>query len=83
MLPIGAYEPRWFMQNQHMNPEEAVRALVGCGAVQGLGVHWGTFRLTDEARDAPLAALASARAAQGIPPERFLAMHPGQVWMPA
>src|SRR5690606_34606092 len=49
MLPIGAYEPRWFMRASHMNPEDAVRAyqeLGGSGIFAGM--HWGTFRLTDE-----------------------------------
>lgn len=49
LLPIGAYEPRWFMKDAHMNPEDAVRAyleLGGDGAF--VGMHWGTFRLTDE-----------------------------------
>jgi L-ascorbate metabolism protein UlaG (beta-lactamase superfamily) len=82
VLPIGAYEPRWFMDSQHMNPAEAVDALLESGAGQGLGVHWGTFQLTDEAQDAPLAALAAARAARGVAAERFVAFSPGQVWQP-
>lgn len=48
MLPIGAYEPRWFMEPQHMSPEEAVSALCLLGAKALVAMHWGTFRLTDE-----------------------------------
>ena len=79
ILPIGAYEPRWFMRDQHMNPAEAVQAFVDCGADQALAHHYGTFQLTDEAIDAPLAALAEALKAAGIPAERFRALRPGEV----
>ena len=57
LLPIGAYEPRWFMQDQHMNPAESVQAFIDCGAEFALGHHYGTFQLTDEAIDAPLSRL--------------------------
>jgi L-ascorbate metabolism protein UlaG (beta-lactamase superfamily) len=80
ILPIGAYEPRWFMSDQHMNPVEAVQALLDCGAETALASHYGTFQLTDEAIDAPLLALADALNAAGIPPERFRTLRPGQVW---
>jgi L-ascorbate metabolism protein UlaG (beta-lactamase superfamily) len=79
ILPIGAYEPRWFMRDQHMNPEDAVKALADCGAQCALAHHHGTFQLTDEAIDAPAQALAEALAAANIPRERFLALKPGQV----
>ncbi|HEY2748814.1 MAG TPA: MBL fold metallo-hydrolase [Polyangia bacterium] len=48
MLPIGAYEPRWFMEPQHMNPADAVEAFVRLGARTLCAMHWGTFKLTDE-----------------------------------
>ena len=80
ILPIGAYEPRWFMRDQHMNPAEAVQALLDCGAKTALASHYGTFQLTDEAIDAPPLALADALNAAGIPPERFRVLRPGQVW---
>ncbi|MEZ4298918.1 MAG: MBL fold metallo-hydrolase [Polyangiaceae bacterium] len=56
MLPIGAYAPRWFMEPQHMCPEESVKALVMMEARTFVAMHWGTYKLTDE----PL----------GEPPER-------------
>jgi L-ascorbate metabolism protein UlaG (beta-lactamase superfamily) len=80
VLPIGAYEPRWFMQDQHMNPAESVRAFRECGAELALAHHFGTFHLTDEAIDAPEAALKEALAGAGIAPEQFRALKPGEVW---
>ncbi len=79
ILPIGAYEPRWFMKDQHMNPSEAVKALADCGAAQALAHHHGTFQLTDEAIDAPALALDAALDEAKIPRERFVALKPGQV----
>jgi L-ascorbate metabolism protein UlaG (beta-lactamase superfamily) len=80
ILPIGAYEPRWFMRDQHMNPAEAVQAFIDCGAEYALGHHHGTFQLTDEGIDAPELALIAAREQAEIAPERFAALKPGQVW---
>jgi L-ascorbate metabolism protein UlaG (beta-lactamase superfamily) len=79
ILPIGAYEPRWFMQDQHMNPSDAVKALADCGAQQALAHHNGTFQLTDEAIDAPVIALHAALDQTGLPRDRFVAPKPGQV----
>jgi L-ascorbate metabolism protein UlaG (beta-lactamase superfamily) len=78
ILPIGAYEPRWFMRDQHMNPVEAVQALLDCGAETALASHHGTFQLTDEAIDAPRRALHDALKAADIPSTRFRALQPGQ-----
>jgi len=79
LLPIGAYEPRWFMRNNHMNPDEAVEALRLCGAAEALGHHWGTFRLTNEAVDRPVQDLAVALAGRNILADRFTAVLPGAV----
>ncbi|MBS0640143.1 MAG: MBL fold metallo-hydrolase [Proteobacteria bacterium] len=80
LLPIGAYEPRWFMSPQHMNPDDAVMAFELLRPKHALGYHWGTFRLTDEGAEQPRDDLATALAARGIAAERFLALHPGQTW---
>jgi L-ascorbate metabolism protein UlaG (beta-lactamase superfamily) len=80
LLPIGAYEPRWFMAAQHMNPDDAVQAFGLLGARQALGFHWGTFQLTDEGPDRPARDLEAALAKRRVPARRFLAMRPGQSW---
>jgi L-ascorbate metabolism protein UlaG (beta-lactamase superfamily) len=54
LLPIGAYDPPWFMQPQHMNPEEAGRAWELLGARILCAMHWGTFKLTDEPLGEPV-----------------------------
>jgi L-ascorbate metabolism protein UlaG (beta-lactamase superfamily) len=77
MLPIGAYEPRWFMRSAHMNPSEAVRAHGDVGARRSLAIHWGTFQLTDEAREEPVRALGEAVALAGLGPGDFSALPPG------
>jgi L-ascorbate metabolism protein UlaG (beta-lactamase superfamily) len=68
------------MADQHMNPDEAVKAFRDSGAELALAHHHGTFQLTDEAIDAPAAALAAARAAAGLAAERFRVLKPGEVW---
>jgi L-ascorbate metabolism protein UlaG (beta-lactamase superfamily) len=71
LLPIGAYEPRWFMAAAHMNPQEAVQAHGALGARRSVGMHFGTFQLTDEAFEAPLDALAAALRVAGMDPDEF------------
>jgi len=80
ILPIGAYAPRWFMAPQHQDPAEAVQGFRLSGAAWGIGHHWGTFQLTDEGREEPLAELAVALADQDLSAERFRALAPGQSW---
>jgi N-acyl-phosphatidylethanolamine-hydrolysing phospholipase D len=74
LLPIGAYEPRWFMQPVHMNPEEAVSAFTDLGGrdsgVMG-AIHWGTFKLTDEPMDEPPRRVRDAWTAAGLPEKRL------------
>lgn len=77
LVPIGAYEPRWFMAPMHMNPAEAVQLHRDVGARVSLGMHWGTFQLTDEGREEPPQALAAARQAAGLAPEEFQVVAPG------
>jgi N-acyl-phosphatidylethanolamine-hydrolysing phospholipase D len=78
LLPIGAYEPRWFMKDQHINPTEAVQIHKDLGAKRSVGVHWGTFALTDEPLDQAPQDLAAARAAQGLQEDDFFVMAVGQ-----
>jgi N-acyl-phosphatidylethanolamine-hydrolysing phospholipase D len=78
LLPIGAYEPRWFMASQHVNPAEAVQLHRTVRARTSIGVHWGTFELTDEPLDEPPRALAQARRAVGLDDDAFRALAIGQ-----
>ena len=80
LLPIGAYEPRWFMKDQHVNPDESVQIFHDIGCKRALAVHWGTFQLTDEALDEPPRALARALRAHALPSERFKAAAIGETW---
>jgi len=70
-LPIGAYEPRWFMQSVHMNPAEAVQAHLDLGATKSIAMHFGTFQLTAEGIDEPVRALGEACRARNVPASAF------------
>lgn len=80
ILPIGAYEPRWFMRDQHMNPDEAVQVMIDSGARRALAHHWGTVQLTNEGIEEPREALHAALAARAVGPDLFRALRPGEVW---
>lgn len=80
ILPIGAYEPRWFMKGQHQNPDEAVQGHKLIEAETSIGHHWGTFRLTNEGIESPLRALEEAIIEHGISPKEFITLRPGEAW---
>ncbi|MEO8136710.1 MAG: MBL fold metallo-hydrolase [Betaproteobacteria bacterium] len=77
-IPIGAYAPRWFMEPQHVDPAEAIRIHQDLHARQSLGIHWGTFELTDEPLDEPPRVLRAELEKQAIPAERFFVLQHGQ-----
>src|SRR6202163_2240838 len=78
LLPIGAYEPRWFMQTVHMNPAEALQAHLDLEASESVGMHFGTFQMTSEGIKQPLHALEEARRARNIPASRFRTLDFGE-----
>jgi L-ascorbate metabolism protein UlaG (beta-lactamase superfamily) len=77
LVPIGAYEPRWFMSAAHMNPEEAVRAHLDLRSRLSVAMHFGCFQLTDEGIDEPVRDLAAARERHRIAPASFRVLAPG------
>lgn len=77
LLPIGAYAPRWFMKPVHMDPQDAIRAHQDLDSRRSLGIHWGTWQLTDEALEEPLERLAQARAEAGLAPGSFTVLPHG------
>ncbi len=80
-LPIGAYEPRWFMKNHHINPEEAVQAHLDLASKKSIAIHWGTFILTDEPLDEPPARLMHAKTDRGLRDNEFLVLKHGETIM--
>lgn len=71
LIPIGAYEPRWFMRRAHVNPQEAVRIHLEVRPRLSLAMHFGTFQLTDEGMADPALQLQEALRAQGVSEDRF------------
>jgi L-ascorbate metabolism protein UlaG (beta-lactamase superfamily) len=78
LLPIGAYEPRWFMKDNHMNPDEAGQAHLDLQASTSIAMHFGTFQLSHEAIDAPVSALKAAREKLNIAPDTFRILEFGE-----
>jgi L-ascorbate metabolism protein UlaG (beta-lactamase superfamily) len=90
LLPIGAYEPRWFMKDIHMHPAEAVQAHLDLASRQSIAMHFGVFQLTPEGIEEPVRELTNALRERGVPAERFrtaevgesvsLGSHDGGTW---
>ena len=76
-LPLGAYEPRWFMQTQHMSPEQSLDALDALSARHLVGMHWGAYDLSDEPLSAGPQLVREQAAARGLADERLHVLSPG------
>jgi N-acyl-phosphatidylethanolamine-hydrolysing phospholipase D len=78
-IPIGAYDPRWFMKDSHVNPEEAVQIALDLKSPYSFGMHWGTFTLTDEPVLEPPVRLERALVDQNLEPDFFRSPKPGEI----
>ncbi len=78
LLPIGAYEPRWFMKEQHLNPDDAVKAHLDLRSRLSLGIHYGTFQLADEGISTPLEDLQASLRNRQVSVAEFLALKNGE-----
>ena len=78
LIPVGAYEPRWYMKEQHVNPADAVLIHQDLKAKRSVGLHWGTFSLTDEPPDQPPKDLAMTLRERGLASDVFCAMAIGE-----
>lgn len=79
-LPIGDYDPRWFMAYNHMNPEEAIRAWNDLGMPPMLPIHYRTFQLADTGYEVPLHDLKTAMQAAAVPEDRIRPLMAGEHW---
>jgi len=78
-IPIGAYDPRWFMKDSHVNPEEAVQIALDLKTPRSFGMHWGTFILTDEPVLEPPVRLKETLKEQNLAPDFFISPKPGEI----
>ena len=83
LLPIGAYEPRWFMSGSHLAPDDAIRARDELGRPRCLGMHFDTFQLADESYGAAERELFAAREAAEVSPAQFHAPTAGETTLVA
>ena len=80
LLSIGAYDPRWFMRTQHADPEEALEIAALLHTRAALGIHWGTFQLTNEPWDEPAHRFADGVIQRGWDQRCFLPFQAGHIW---
>lgn len=78
ILPIGAYQPRWFMKSVHCDPEGAVQLHRELHARRSVATHWGAFSLADEKLGEPPAALREVLRREGVPESEFRMLSLGE-----
>jgi L-ascorbate metabolism protein UlaG (beta-lactamase superfamily) len=78
LMPIGAYDPEWFMSAQHVSPEEALQAFLDLGAKYFVPMHYGAFKLADDTPKEALVRLEAARNKLDIPEERLFLLKHGE-----
>lgn len=78
LIPIGAYAPEWFMSDNHVNPTDALQIAIDLDAKKSIGMHWGTFLLTDEEVTEPPKLLEAALLKKSLPAEYFITLKPGE-----
>ena len=78
LIPVGAYEPRWFMKFSHMDPTEATQAFIDLDAKKAIGMHWGCFILTDEPVTEPPKLLKDAIVYKSLPEDLFITVSHGE-----
>src|SRR5690606_33569302 len=78
LMPIGAYDPEWFMSAQHVSPEESLQAFLDLGARYFVPMHYGAFKLADDTPKEALERLEAARCRLGLPEERLFLLQHGE-----
>jgi L-ascorbate metabolism protein UlaG (beta-lactamase superfamily) len=79
LMPIGAYEPEWFMTSQHVTPEEALQGFLDTGSELMVPMHYGTFKLADDTPKEALDRLEAERRRLGIAKERIRVLGHGEM----
>jgi L-ascorbate metabolism protein UlaG (beta-lactamase superfamily) len=79
MIPIGGYDPRWFMSYHHVKPSESIQISQDLGTLKSVGMHWGTFILTDEAILEPEKLIKEELIKLDLPKDFFRTPKPGQL----